>query len=85
MQTALTQPETYARAGAILLIYAFTDFIARRVPHHTPMHDEGRMGETAPLIRRFLASCGHLIFPLTAIVMRRVTQDQSAIPIAEGR
>ena len=76
-QTALAQPETYAQAGMILLIYAIAYFFAKRVRHYAPVLDEDRVDEAAHPVRRFLANCGNLIFPLTAIVMLRISAELS--------
>jgi small-conductance mechanosensitive channel len=76
-QFALTQPETYTQIGIVLLIYAVAFVVADRVRKYAPVLDDERItAESHPLLR-FIASCGNLIFPLTAILLLRVSVELS--------
>ncbi|HEY6135748.1 MAG TPA: hypothetical protein VIW70_17370 [Rubrivivax sp.] len=77
-QTALTQPETYTQAIIIALIYAVAFFVAKRVRKHAPVFDDDRVTDASHPILRFIAHCGNLIFPLTAILLLRVSADLSS-------
>ena len=76
-QTALTQPETYTQAAIIVLIYAIAFFVAKRVRKHAPILDDERITDASHPILRFIANCGNLIFPLTAIVLLRISVELS--------
>ncbi len=77
-QTALTQPETYTQAAIIVLIYAIAFFVARRVRHYAPVLDDDRITDASHPVLRFIANCGNLIFPLTAILLLRVSAELSS-------
>lgn len=76
-QTALTQPETYTQAALIALIYLVAFFVAKRVRQYVPILDDQRITETSHPVLRFLANCGNLIFPLTAILLLRISAELS--------
>jgi small-conductance mechanosensitive channel len=76
-QTALSQPETYTQAGVIALIYLFAFFVAKRLRKVVPILDDNRITDASHPILRFIANCGNLIFPLTAIVLLRVSIELS--------
>ncbi|CAH1386993.1 mechanosensitive ion channel family protein [Candidatus Nitrotoga sp. M5] len=77
MQTALTQPESYTQAAIIVLIYAFAFFLAKSVRKYAPILDDDRITDASHPILRFVANCGNLIFPLTAILLLRVSAEIS--------
>jgi len=74
---ALTQPETYTQAGIILLIYAIAFFVAKRVRKHAPILDNARITDESHPLLRIVANCGNLIFPLTAILLLRISVELS--------
>ena len=74
-QTALTQPESYTQAAIIVLIYAIAFFVAKRVRKYAPILDDDRITDASHPILRFIANCGNLIFPLTAILLLRVSAE----------
>jgi small-conductance mechanosensitive channel len=74
---ALTQPESYTQAAIVGLIYAIAFFVANRVRKHVRILDDERITDASHPILRFLANCGNLIFPLTAIVLLRVSVELS--------
>ena len=76
-QTALTQPETYTQAAIIALIYLVAFFVAKRLRKVAPVLDDERITAASHPILRFIANCGNLIFPLTAIVLLRVSVELS--------
>ena len=76
-RTALMQPESYTQAGIILLIYAVAFLVANRVRRYAPILDGQRTPDDAHSIRRFVANCGNLVFPLTAILLLRIAIDLS--------
>ena len=76
-QIALTQPETYTQAAIVVLIYAIAFFVAKRVRHYAPVLDDDRITDASHPILRFIANCGNLIFPLTAILLLRVSAELS--------
>ena len=76
-QTALTRAETYTQVGIILLIYAIAFFVANRVRKHAPILDDERITDDSHPILRFIANCGNLIFPLTAILLLRISVELS--------
>ena len=72
---ALTQPQFYIQVGIIALIYAIAYVLARQIRYYAPVLDDERItAESHPLLR-FIARCGNLIFPLTAILMLRVAVE----------
>jgi small-conductance mechanosensitive channel len=75
--TALTQPATHTQAGIILLIYAIAYILASRIRKYAPILDDERITADSHPILRFIANCGNLIFPLTAILMLRVSVEIS--------
>ena len=77
-QTALTQPESYTQAAIIVLIYAIAFFVAKRVRKYAPILDDDRITDASHPILRFIANCGNLIFPLTAILLLRVSAELSS-------
>jgi small-conductance mechanosensitive channel len=76
-QAALTQPESYTQAGIILLIYAISFFVAKRVRKYAPILDDKRITIDSHPILRFIANCGNLIFPLIAILLLRISVELS--------
>ena len=76
-QTALTQAESYTQAAIIVLIYAFAFFVAKSVRKYAPILDDDRITDASHPILRFVANCGNLIFPLTAILLLRVSAELS--------
>jgi small-conductance mechanosensitive channel len=74
---ALTQPETYTQAGIIVLIYAIAFFVAKRVRKYAPILDNERITDQSHPLLRFVASCGNLVFPLTAILLLRISVELS--------
>lgn len=76
-QTALTQAESYTQAAIIVLIYAFAFFVAKSVRKYAPILDDDRITDASHPILRFVANCGNLIFPLTAILLLRVSAEIS--------
>lgn len=77
-QTALTQPESYTQAAIIVLIYAIAFFVAKRVRKYAPILDDDRITDASHPILRFVANCGNLVFPLTAILLLRVSAELSS-------
>ncbi len=75
--TALTQPATYTQAAIIMLIYAIAYFATKRVRKYAPVLDDDRITDASHPILRFIANCGNLIFPLTAILLLRVSAELS--------
>jgi small-conductance mechanosensitive channel len=78
MQAALTQPETYTQAIIIALIYVVAFVVAKRVRKYAPILDDDRITDASHPILRFIANCGQLIFPLTAILLLRVSAELSS-------
>ena len=75
--STLTRPETYTQAGVILVIYALAYILSRQIRHYAPVLDDSRItAESHPLLR-FIANCGNLIFPLTAILLLRISVEFS--------
>jgi len=77
-QVALAQRETYTQAVIIALIYAVAFFVAKRVRKYAPVLDDDRITDASHPILRFIANCGNLIFPLTAILLLRVSAELSS-------
>jgi len=60
-----------------VLIYAIAFFVAKRVRKYAPVLDDQRITDASHSVLRFIANCGNLIFPLTAIVLLRVSAELS--------
>ncbi len=77
-QAALAQPESYTQAAIIVLIYAVAFFVAKRVRKYAPILDDKRITDVSHPVLRFVANCGNLIFPLTAILLLRISAELSS-------
>ncbi len=73
----LAQPETHTQVGFIFLIYAIAYIVANRVRKYAPILDDERITDESHPLLRFIANCGNLIFPLTAILMLRISVEFS--------
>ncbi len=56
-----------------MLIYAIAFFVAKRVRKYALVLDDKRITDASHPVLRFIANCGNLMFPLTAIVLLRVS------------
>ena len=83
-QAALTRPESYTQAGIILLIYAIAFLVANRVRKYAPILDDERVTNDGHPLLRFVANCGNLIFPLTAILLLRISVEVSNTVLDEA-
>jgi hypothetical protein len=52
-------------------------FVAKRVRQYAPVLDDDRITDASHPVLRFIANCGSLIFPLTAILLLRVSAELS--------
>ena len=76
-ETALTQVETYTQVGLVLVIYVLAFFLSRQIRHYAPVLDDDRITAESHPVLRFIAKCGNLIFPLTAILLLRISIELS--------
>ena len=76
-QTSLAHRETYTQIGLIVLIYAAAYVIATRVRKLAPILDDQRIAERLHPSLHFIAKCGNMIFPLTAILLLRLSVEFS--------
>ena len=74
---SLSLPATYTQVGIIALIYAVAYVLSRQIRTHAPVLDDDRITDASHPILRFIANCGNLIFPLTAILLLRVSVELS--------
>ena len=76
--SALSQPETYIQLGIILFIYAMAYLFARGVIRYVPALNPSEDAPSTNAVRRFFGKIGNTIFPLTAIILLRISLEISA-------
>ncbi len=77
-EMVLKQVETYTQIGLVVVIYVIAYFLSRQIRHYAPVLDDDRITAESHPVLRFIAKCGNLIFPLTAILLLRVSVELSA-------
>lgn len=79
LQTLLLQPETYTQIGIVLAIYVGAWLIAKRIQKHT-----ASLGASSQRLHVFIKKLSDLIFPVTAILMLRVSLEISENLLSQG-
>lgn len=79
LQTLLLQPETYTQIGIVLAIYVGAWLIAKRIQKHT-----ASLGVSSQRLHVFIKKLSDLIFPVTAILMLRVSLEISENLLSQG-
>lgn len=79
LQTLLLQPETYTQIGIVLAIYVGAWLIAKRIQKHTVS-----LGASSQRLHVFIKKLSDLIFPVTAILMLRVSLEISENLLSQG-
>lgn len=79
LQTLLLQPETYTQIGIVLAIYVVAWLIAKRIQKHTVS-----LGASSQRLHVFIKKLSDLIFPVTAILMLRVSLEISENLLSQG-
>ncbi len=79
LQTLLLQPETYTQIGIVLAIYVGAWLIAKRIQKHT-----ASLGASSQRLHVFIKKLSDLIFPVTAILMLRVSLEISESLLSQG-
>ncbi|QFT22601.1 Mechanosensitive channel MscK precursor [Pseudomonas sp. THAF187a] len=79
LQTLLLQPETYTQIGIVLAIYVGAWLIAKRIQKHT-----ASLGASNQRLHVFIKKLSDLIFPVTAILMLRVSLEISENLLSQG-
>ncbi len=79
LQTLLLQPETYTQIGIVLAIYVGAWLIAKRIQKHT-----ASLGANSQRLHVFIKKLSDLIFPVTAILMLRVSLEISENLLSQG-
>lgn len=79
LQTLLLQPETYTQIGIVLAIYVGAWLLAKRIQKHT-----ASLGASSQRLHVFIKKLSDLIFPVTAILMLRVSLEISENLLSQG-
>lgn len=79
LQILLLQPETYTQIGIVLAIYVGAWLIAKRIQKHT-----ASQGASSQRLHVFIKKLSDLIFPVTAILMLRVSLEISENLLSQG-
>ncbi|MEO4049183.1 mechanosensitive ion channel domain-containing protein [Pseudomonas sp. CAU 1711] len=77
VEKILIQTETYTQIGIVLTIYIVAWLIANRIQKHAPFLGGGTEETTSRSFRVFAKKLSDLIFPVTAILMLRVSAEIS--------
>lgn len=80
----LYSTETYAILGIILGIYVVSFLVAQRIRHYVPVLSAEPDPLTAPPHRLIIFNLGHLLFPLLAILLLRLSVDWGQTAMREG-
>ncbi|MFI8581478.1 mechanosensitive ion channel family protein [Ectopseudomonas khazarica] len=84
LQTLLLQPETYTQIGIVLAIYVGAWLIAKRIQKHTASLGAGAERASSQRLHVFIKKLSDLIFPVTAILMLRVSLEISENLLSQG-
>lgn len=80
----LAKPETYIQLGMILTVYAVAFVIANRLHRYVSFLSQTPDPVSAPSYRTLLFKLGHLLFPLFAILLLRMSVDLGQTALQEG-
>lgn len=75
---ALMMPSTYAQLALVLVVFAISFLLARRLRHYLPLFAELPTEAKANPLRRLTGKVGNLFFPLLAILALSVFVEISA-------